>query len=57
MRRQSLDMQQVDVATSMYEQGWSVAKIGWRCDIDATTVWRALRARGVLMRDVHGRAR
>jgi hypothetical protein len=57
MRRQSLDMQQVDVATSLYEQGWSVAKIGWRCDIDATTVWRALRARGVLMRDVHGRAR
>jgi hypothetical protein len=57
MRRQSLDMQQVDVATSLYEQGWLVAKIGRRCDVDATTVWRAPRVRGVLMRDVHGRER
>jgi hypothetical protein len=55
MRRQSLDTQQLDVAAWLYEQGWSVAKIGRRWHVDGTTVWRALRARGVRMRDAHGR--
>ena len=57
MRGLSLHESQVDLATRLYEQGWSVARIGSHLDVNGGTVWRALGARGVRMRDTHGRKR
>jgi DNA-directed RNA polymerase specialized sigma24 family protein len=37
-------------AALLYEQGWSLARLGERFSVDAATVWRALRAAGVVMR-------
>jgi lambda repressor-like predicted transcriptional regulator len=57
MRRQGLDNDSVNHAVILYEQGWSVARIGARLGVDATTAWSALRARGIPMRDAQGRDR
>jgi hypothetical protein len=57
MRRLGLDEQQVDLAIRLYEQGWSVARIGCHCGVNDSTVWLALRGRGVRMRDAQGRER
>ena len=57
MRRLGLDEQQVDLAIRLYEQGWSVARISSHCGTNGGTVWLALRARGVRLRDAHGRER
>jgi hypothetical protein len=48
---------QVDQAVRLYEKGWSTAHIGRHLDFNGGTIWRALRARGVPMRDPHGRQR
>lgn len=50
-------MAQVEEAAHLYRQGWSLARLGERFEVDSTTVWRALRAQGVRMRDSHGRER
>lgn len=55
LRGLSLDRRPVGVATRLYQQGWSAARIGSHLGVDGSTVWRALRARGVRMRDTHGR--
>ena len=57
LRGLRLDEQQVDLATWLYEQGWSVARIGGQCGVNGGTVWLALRGRGVRMRDAQGRDR
>jgi lambda repressor-like predicted transcriptional regulator len=57
MRRQGLDLRQVDEAAWLYEQGWSLARIASKDEVDPATVWRALRARSVHMRDTQGRVR
>jgi DNA-directed RNA polymerase specialized sigma24 family protein len=57
LRGLSPDRRQVVVATRLYEHGWSVARIGSHVGVDGSTVWRALRVRGVRMRDTHGRNR
>jgi hypothetical protein len=57
MRRQGLDQGQVDQAAALYSHGWSVARIGGHLGVDGGTVWLALRASGVRMRDTHGRER
>ena len=56
-RNQGLDMEQVAAAARLYEQGWSLARIGYQYEVNAGTVWRALRARGARMRDAQGRER
>ena len=53
----SRDERQVDVAIQLYEQGWSVARIGRHLGVNGGTVWQVLRARGVRMRDAQGRER
>lgn len=57
MRGLGLDDQQVDLAIRLYQQGWSVARIGSHCGVNGGTVWLAFRARGVRMRDAQGRER
>ena len=57
MRGHSLAKSQVDHAIQLYEQGWSVARIGCHLGVNGSTVWLALRARGVRMRDAQGRER
>jgi hypothetical protein len=57
MRGQSMTEEQVDLATRLYQQDWSVARIGSHLGVNGGTVWLALRARGVRMRDTHGRER
>ena len=44
-------------AVRLYEQGWSVARIGAWLGVDGGTAWSALRARGVRMRAARGRDR
>jgi hypothetical protein len=41
----------------LYDQGWSLARIGERMDVAADTVRKRLPERGVTMRDTHGRPR
>jgi DNA-binding transcriptional ArsR family regulator len=55
MRRRGLDPSQVDHAVRLYQDGQSLARIGDRYDVDPSTVHTALRARGVHLRDTHGR--
>jgi DNA-binding transcriptional ArsR family regulator len=57
MRRRSLSEQQVGVVIRLYEQGWSGARIGSHLGFNGGTVWLALRAQGVRMRDAQGRER
>jgi len=57
MRGVGLDLAHVERAVSLYDQGWSVARIGSQLGANGGTVWRALRAQGVQMRDTQGRAR
>ena len=57
LRRQGLDDEGVQQAVHLYEHGWSVARIGTRLGVDGGTVWAALTARGLRMRDPQGRER
>jgi predicted HTH domain antitoxin len=57
MRRRGLSPEQTDEAVHLYEEGWSLARIGEWMGVDPTTVLNRLRERGVRMRDVHGRER
>jgi len=57
MRRRGLSPEQIDEAVQLYGEGWSLARIGERMDVDPTTVLIRLRERGVRMRDTHGRER
>jgi hypothetical protein len=44
-------------AVRLYEDGWSVARIGDRLGVDATTAWTAIKTQGTHVRDPHGRER
>jgi hypothetical protein len=57
VRRQGLDDEGVAHAVRLYEDGWSLARIGDRLGVDATTAWTALKAQGIAIRDTHGRER
>ena len=57
VRRQGLDTEGVAHAVRLYEDGWSLARIGDRLGVDATTVWTTLKAQGTAIRDTHGRER
>lgn len=47
----------IDQASQLYEDGWSLARIGERLNVTGTTVHRRLRERGVTMRSTSGAAR
>lgn len=47
----------IDQAVQLYGEGWSLARIGERLGVTATTVHRRLRERGVAMRSTSGAAR
>jgi hypothetical protein len=42
-------------AVRLYEQGWSCVRIGERLGRNHSTVWLALKAAGVGLRDAQGR--
>lgn len=47
----------IDQAARLYADGWSLARIGQRLGVTATTVHRRLRERGVAMRPMTGGTR
>jgi hypothetical protein len=55
VRRQGLDTEGIAHAVRLYQDGWSVARIGERLGVDGGTVWTALRTQGIALRDTHGR--
>lgn len=55
MRRQPLSEPEVDEAVRLYASGLSVAAVGLRIGANPSTVWRALRARGVALRPPRNR--
>jgi DNA-directed RNA polymerase specialized sigma24 family protein len=57
MRRRGLSPEQIDEAVQLYEQDWSLARIGRKLDVDPTTVLNRLRERDVRTRDAQGRTR
>jgi len=52
-----LSPEDIDQAAQLYEDGWSLARIGEHLGVTATTVHRRLRERGVTMRSTTGAAR
>jgi DNA-directed RNA polymerase specialized sigma24 family protein len=56
-RRQKLLADRIDEACRLYQQGWSLRRIGTRFDVHANTVRRALANADVQIRDSHGRER
>jgi transposase-like protein len=54
-RRRNLLPHRLYEAQQLYDQGWSLARIGQHLEVNASTVWHALRKAGVPMRDTHGR--
>lgn len=57
MRRSGLTDNQAEDAERLYQQGWSLARIGDRMNVTADTVRKRLLERGVTMRDTQGRPR
>jgi hypothetical protein len=57
MLRCGLSDDQVEDAVRLYDQGWSLARIGEQMDVTADTVRKRLLERGVIMRDPQGRPR
>lgn len=57
MRRQGLDEAAVDEASTLYAGGMSLAQLGQHFSVDPTTVWRALRRAGVVLRSANGAGR
>jgi DNA-binding IclR family transcriptional regulator len=55
LRRTGLAPVDIQVAASLYGQGWSLARLGAKFGVDSTTVWRALRTAGMLMRSPNQR--
>jgi hypothetical protein len=55
VRCQGLDTEGIAQAVRLYQEGWSVARVGERLGVDGGTVWTALRTQGITMRDTHGR--
>lgn len=55
MRRQPFSDQEVDDAVRLYASGLRVAAVGSRLGVPPSKVWRALRARGVVLRPPRNR--
>jgi hypothetical protein len=49
-RRSGIVTRNIDEATRLYEEGWSLTRIGERFGVDGETARRALRAAGVRLR-------
>jgi hypothetical protein len=47
MRRQGLEGWQIDEAAKLHEQAWALTRIAQRYGVHASTVWLALRDRGI----------
>lgn len=56
-RPRSLTPTQTREAEVLYAQGWPCERIGQHLGKNHGTVWRALKATGVALRDTHGRER
>lgn len=56
LRNQGLNTEQIDQAVRLYQSGMSLARIGDRFDVNATTVRTRLIQRGVTMRPASERA-
>lgn len=56
-RPRSMTEEQINQAVVLYEQGFSLARVGEQLGFTAWTILRALRDRGVAIRDTHGRPR
>jgi lambda repressor-like predicted transcriptional regulator len=54
-RQRGLAASDVTTAVRLYAQGWSLARLGERLQVDDMTVRRALLASGVMMRSPHER--
>jgi transposase-like protein len=54
-RRRNVLTDRFDEARQLYNEGWSLARIGQHLGVNASTVWHALRKAGVPMRNTHGR--
>lgn len=48
---------EIDQAAALYQAGLSLARVGERLGFDGKTIMNALHAKGVRMRDSHGRER
>lgn len=55
MRRRGLSHEQTAEAIRLHHEGWTPPQIGQRMGVDAVTVRRRLRDRGVAIRDTRGR--
>ncbi|WP_026124255.1 helix-turn-helix domain-containing protein [Nocardiopsis baichengensis] len=55
MRRTGLSLDQIDEAARLYEEGWSLARIGEKMEVSPDTVRLRLLERGVRMRDRYRR--
>jgi DNA-binding NarL/FixJ family response regulator len=54
-RRRNLLTRRLEEAQQLYDQGWSLARIGQHLGVNASTVWRTFRNADMPMRDPHGR--
>jgi transposase-like protein len=55
LRRRNLVRDHLDEARRLYDEGWSLARIGQHLGVNASTVWQTFRNAGVPMRDTRGR--
>jgi len=53
--RRNLLTRRLEEAQQLYDQGWSLARIGQHLGVNASTVWRTFRKAVLPMRDPHGR--
>lgn len=56
-RHQPLTEEQVQQAIALYQQGWSLARVGKHLGREDTLIWLTLKRTGVPRRDAHGRER
>jgi len=54
-RHQKLTVQLLQQAAELYADGWSLERVGTALEVDASTVQRAFKRRGIARRDSHGR--
>jgi DNA-directed RNA polymerase specialized sigma24 family protein len=55
LRRTGLTSEEIPEVALLYKEGWSLARLGARFDVNAATVWRALREAGIAMRSPNER--
>jgi hypothetical protein len=55
LRPVGMTEREIKTAGRLYEQGWTLTKLGLKYHVDPTTVWRELRRTGVAMRSPNAR--